>query len=133
MATAYLNCEFELEEDRRKVGDVDELYDYWKRKSDMRNAHFEKSKEEKNWSAMDCWWFQFWPNFVDSQLGELGEDVTFCTKAKMLGFKIYADPQVLPGHLGVYSYSIRDYREHVEQMQSIGKIPKELAANAVGA
>jgi hypothetical protein len=133
MATAYLNCEFELEEDRRKMATVPgDLIDYWHRKSDMRKAHFEKSKEEKNWSAMDFWPFQFWGNFVDSQLGELGEDVTFCTKAKMLGFKIYADPQVLPGHLGVYSYSIRDYREHVEQMKSIGKLPETMKENVVG-
>ena len=119
MAETYLACERELEEDARKMSapPVD-LADYWKRKSEARRERFRKATEEGNWQKRDCWWFQFLDNVVDDQVGELGEDLGFCWKAKELGFKIYADPQVLPGHLGMYGYSILDYRDHVEQSKA---------------
>jgi len=31
---------------------------------------------------MDCWWFQFLSNIDDLQIGETGEDIGFCWKAR---------------------------------------------------
>lgn len=125
MAESYLNCEFELAEDRRKMSTVSgELLEYWEKKAAARHARFERAEREGHWGGRDCWWFQFLDNAVDEQAGEFGEDLGFCWKAKKLGFKIYADPQVLPGHLGVYGYSIRDYKEFVQQGKAAGEIPE---------
>lgn len=116
MGKAYLNCHFEREEDKRKYPklgkDVDQ---YWNERSASRLARFNEAlKVKENWAQANCWWFQFLDNIVPDQHGETGEDIGFCYKAKKLGFKIWADPQVLPGHLGDYAYSIRDHRGYVE-------------------
>lgn len=116
MGKAYLNCFFEREEDKRKypklTKDVDQ---YWNERSVSRLARFNDAmKTKENWLAADCWWFQFLDNIVPDQHGETGEDIGFCYKAKKLGFKIWADPQVVPGHLGDYAYSVRDHRGYVE-------------------
>jgi hypothetical protein len=134
MGQAYLDCKFEIEEDLRKIttnnAGVSEIVTYWKRKSEARKERFETAVKEGNWNATDCWWFQFLDNVVDNQVGELGEDLGFCWKAKKLGFKIYADPQVLPGHLGVYGYSISDFRAFIEESKAAGSMP-ELQENRV--
>lgn len=127
MGQAHLNCEFERDEDWRKTKNEDargELREYWLEKSKLRREKFRRALEEKNWQGCDQWWFQFLTNVVDSQLGELGEDISFCWKAKKLGFKIYADPQVLPGHIGSYGYSISDYRDFVESAKKDGQMPE---------
>lgn len=54
-------------------------------------------------------WFEFMKDFTGGENGEFGEDLSFCVKLKQLGYKIFADPQVLPGHLGEYAYSVHDY------------------------
>lgn len=38
---------------------------------------------------------------------DLGEDIYFCEKAKKAGYKLYADPTVLCGHIGYINYSLR--------------------------
>jgi len=40
----------------------------------------------------------------------LGEDLAFCWKARQLGYKLWCDPRVLPGHVGVMTYDGRLYR-----------------------
>ena len=139
MADAYLDCEFEIAEDMRKVRSVvdgaeyiNDVREYWARKSEIRRERFKTAIENKDWRSADCWWFQFVANAVDSQIGELGEDLSFCWKAKRLGFRIFADPQVLPGHLGTYGYSIRDYKDLIEQSKRNGNYPTiELPENRV--
>lgn len=132
LGEAYLNSEFERAEDRRKMAICPgDLETYWDAKSAMRRARFEAAVEAKDWRNADCWWFQFLDNGFDEQQGEFGEDVSFCWKAKQLGFKIFADPQVLPGHLGIYGYSIRDYRAQVEAAKEAGAVPR-LVDNRVG-
>lgn len=130
MGDAYLNCEFELAEDMRKLTSEDgkgELISYWEKKAERRRLRFQTALEQKNWQMADLWWFTFEKNVVNHQMGELGEDLSFCWKAKKLGYQIWADPQVLPGHLGNYSYSIKDHREFVEAAKANGsyKAPKE--------
>lgn len=55
---------------------------------------------------------------------ELGEDVAFCHKAKLLGFEIWAEPTVQLGHIGqmtfypeyedIYAESIQNFKEVVK-------------------
>jgi cellulose synthase/poly-beta-1,6-N-acetylglucosamine synthase-like glycosyltransferase len=52
-------------------------------------------------------WFEFFrPNAI-----ELGEDFSFCFKARECGFEIYADSRFNVGHIGVNNrmYTIEDY------------------------
>lgn len=120
MGKAYLDCEFEIAEDVRKGIDGPALREYWQKKSDCRRASFDQALQAKDWGHCDQWWFQFAQNVHDKQIGELGEDLTFCYKAKKLGFKIFADPQIKPGHLGMYGYGVDDYRSFIEQAKACG-------------
>jgi len=55
------------------------------------------------------WWFRFkWGPLG----GEFGEDISFSWKAQRIGFQIYCDTSVTPGHVGDYPYSIKDFFEH---------------------
>lgn len=130
MAEAHLDCHFEREEDRRKFPGVD-VDAYWNQKSRYRKERFESAAEAGEWQKMDCFWFQLLSNVVDEQTSELGEDLSFCWKAKKLGYRIYADPQVLPGHLGEYSYSIRDWIFFTEEAKAQGEL-KGLPENEAG-
>jgi len=131
MGEAYLDCEFEIAEDVRKGVDGPALREYWQKKSDWRRAHFGEAMEKKNWGQCDQWWFSFAANVHDLQIGELGEDLTFCWKAKKLGFKIFADPQIKPGHLGTYGYGVDDYRSFIEQAKAAGLYKPEESPNRV--
>jgi hypothetical protein len=126
MGEAYLDCVFERAEDERKVGSSVQLTAYWDKRAERRRKRFEICREKRDWKNMDCWWFQFFDNISDKQFGEIGEDLTFCFKAKKLGFRIYADPQVLPGHIGVYSYSLRDYIACLKDAKEQGAMPQEV-------
>jgi hypothetical protein len=42
---------------------------------------------------------------------------------------MFADPQVLPGHIGDYAYSITDYRQWVECGKDLGAMPATLPVN----
>jgi hypothetical protein len=130
MGEAYLDCEFEIAEDMRKSDSSfhhSAVIDYWEKKKKWRRDHFNASLASGNWAACDCWWFQFLQNVHDLQRGEVGEDLSFCWKAKKLGFKIFADPQITPGHLGMYPYSVADLRSFIEQAKASGmyETPKE--------
>lgn len=126
MGKAWIDCHFEREELSRITPLTPELEKWLTYKADLRQKNFNNARENDVWQTSDQWWFQFFDNVVDKQIGEIGEDLTFCYKAKKLGFKIYCDPQVLPGHLGLYGYSIRDYRQQIEVSKSAGhlKIPE---------
>lgn len=132
MAEAHLNCVFELAEDLRKVSDekaVAEIKEYWKRKAELRRIWFNEAIQAGDWRAADCWWFQFPDNCEDRQKGEMGEDLAFCWKAKKLGFRIFIDPQIQPGHIGTYGFGLRDYRSYLAEARRDGKLPKEFADN----
>lgn len=120
MAEAYRNCYFERIEFERMSALTEESTRKLADKSTLRHTVHNEATEKGNWSARDGWWFQFFDNVVDKQVGEIGEDLTFCYKAKQLGYRIYADPQVLPGHLGLYAYSIKDWRQYIEQAEEAG-------------
>ena len=40
----------------------------------------------------------------------MGEDYSFCLKAKELGYQIWCDPRVKCGHVGVHVYNEEDYK-----------------------
>ena len=58
------------------------------------------------------------------QVGEEGEDLSFCWKAKKLGFKIYAGPTGVPGHLGVYAYGVWDHETVCRGSEGAGTFPE---------
>lgn len=59
------------------------------------------------------WWFEFiWAPGNDFQWGE---DIGFCFKAQRMGFPIYVDLSVNPGHIGDYVYRVEDYMPYQEQ------------------
>lgn len=43
-------------------------------------------------------------DFNDEELGEVGEDVYFCLKAKRKGYNIWCDPTMDIGHIGEYIF-----------------------------
>lgn len=118
MGEAHLDCHFERLEDKRKGLDAAKVDAYWDKRAARRRERFNSTED---WQKKDCWWFQFLDNIIDSQIGEVGEDLSFCWKAKRLGFKVYADPQVTPGHLGEYAYSVDDYIELTRRWKSEGR------------
>ena len=59
------------------------------------------------------WWFQnLW---FGHYRGEIGEDLSFCWKAQRLGYGIFVDPTVQPGHLDWYAYGVKDYKPYQEE------------------
>jgi glycosyltransferase involved in cell wall biosynthesis len=56
----------------------------------------------------DGWWFEY----LRAPGGhEWGEDLSFCWKAQRLGYPIYCDITVNPGHIGDYVFRLADYKE----------------------
>ena len=52
---------------------------------------------------------------------EYGEDLTFCRRAKTLGYKIWLDPCVQPGHIGhtvIYRAEAEEYRRRLEETRN---------------
>lgn len=137
MGEAYLSCQFERAEDKRKLPDEppfeaghEAIHRYWDKKEAQRRKVFADAiAPTGDFKKADCWWFQFPDNITDTQVGELGEDIALCWKAKQLGFELWADPQVLPGHIGDYGYSISDYRDWVERGKDLGEMPQTMPAN----
>jgi len=121
MKQAYFECKFEREADVHKGYDKDKVDIYWNAKSALRRKRFDGASGGDAWKQKDCWWFEFLDNVVPMQWGELGEDLSFCWKVKQLGYRIWADPQILPGHIGIYGYSVTDYHEWVERRKNEGR------------
>lgn len=134
MGRAYVDCMFERYFDKRRFPgrlqeNASEIDAYWDEESKRREARLQDEFAAGNWQGCDQWWFQFLANAVPQQVGELGEDISFCWKAKMLGFKVYADPQVTPGHLGEYAYSVTDYVDWVRAQKETGNAPENQPPN----
>lgn len=118
MAEGYLSCLFDRAADKRKGYDPMQVDAFWDKKEKLRRARF----NTENWKQKDCWWFQFLDNVDNEQLGEFGEDIGFSIKAKMLGYRIFADPQVYPGHIGKYAYNIHDHIQFVLDQKAKGNM-----------
>jgi hypothetical protein len=123
---AFLSCRFEREADHERYPDqTEKVNKVWDEKAAIRHGRHEQTLDKcrvegKDFENASCWWTQFTWDPQGAERAEMGEDVSFCYKAKKLGFRIFADPQVLPGHIGDYAYSIRDWRAHVEELKVQG-------------
>lgn len=123
MAEAYLKCWFERLEDKRKYGDLEPIDAYWDKKEKLRRERHRRALEDGgDWADAACNWFEYFANTEDTQVTEHGEDITFCWKARQMGFRIYADPQITPGHLGKHAFSVADYRYEYESAVESGLI-----------
>ena len=118
MAEGYLSCLFDRAADKRKGYPTEQVDAFWDKKEKLRRANFDSD----NWKKKDCWWFQFLDNVDVEQLGEFGEDISFSIKAKQLGYRIFADPQVYPGHIGKYAYNIHDHIQFVADQKAKGNL-----------
>lgn len=130
VAEAYLSCKFERERDYKNVGAMprdggDPIGEYWNKTSEVRRTRHAKMLADGDWQGATCWWFEFMRDPSGHERGELGEDLSFSWKLMQLGIKQHADPQVLPGHLGDYAYSVRDFRYWRESEKHAGIIEKE--------
>jgi hypothetical protein len=78
--------------------------------------------EERKRCAIDNnkFWFEFLKHPGGN--GEIGEDISFCLKAKECGYEIFADSTVNVGHIGGYAFSIQDYWYYREQAVKDGKV-----------
>jgi hypothetical protein len=67
---------------------------------------------------------KFWFEFLKHPKGEgeIGEDVSFCFKARECGFEIYADSTIKVGHVGNYGFSIEDYWYYREEAMAKGLV-----------
>jgi len=127
---AYLRCTFEREQVREALvrwnAPLDSISEFEKdiaKKSEVRQKRYQEAIEAGDWQKASCWWFEFLKDHTGNERGELGEDLSFCKKVKQLGFRIWADPQVLPGHLGDYAYSCRDY-QFFRESQKMSVLPR---------
>jgi len=66
----------------------------------------EMSERQRASKDHNKFWFEF---LKDPSSGELGEDISFCLKARECGYEIYADSTIQVGHVGNYAYSLEDY------------------------
>ena len=100
VAQAYFDCLFEKE-----AYQIPE-----RRLAEMKKARMGAFDEAKI-----CYWFRFLPSHL-TQI-EMGEDMSFCYIAKKYcDLGIFVDTSVMPGHLGNYPYSIRDFMPHRDEM-----------------
>lgn len=67
---------------------------------------------------------QFWFEFLKHPTGhgEIGEDISFCLKARECGYEIYADSTFAVGHIGSYAFGLQDYWAYREQAVKEGKV-----------
>ena len=80
----------------------------------------------------DGFWFEF---LRGPHNQEWGEDVSFCWKARRLGYQMFVDTSVTPGHVGEYPYGVADflqYQEAVLAAGGLGAYRRPSDASAVG-
>lgn len=51
-------------------------------------------------------------------INRVGEDLSFCWRARQCGYKIYCDPSIICGHVGYAVIDERFYREYNQAIQS---------------
>jgi hypothetical protein len=77
-------------------------------------SELEKNFRERAEKTKDFWWFEFLKQ--PDGVGEFGEDIAFCFKAKECGYEIYGDATFETMHYGNYGYSLPDYWEYRPQV-----------------
>jgi Glycosyltransferase like family 2 len=72
----------------------------------------EKSERERAAKDHNKFWFEF---LKDPHSGEIGEDLSFCFKARECGYDIYGDSTFAVGHVGNYAFGLEDYWHYREE------------------
>jgi hypothetical protein len=85
-----------------------------------RALEIEKAERERCAKDNNQFWFQFLRH--PSGCGEMGEDMSFCFKARECGFEVYGDSTFLVGHIGNYAFGLQDYWHYREQALAEGKV-----------
>jgi hypothetical protein len=80
-----------------------------------------REKEDRARAEKDenKFWFEF---LKDPRAGELGEDISFCFKAKECGYEIFGDSTIIVGHIGNYPFSLEDYWHYRDQAVENGLV-----------
>jgi hypothetical protein len=99
IAEFYLNCEYELQMWAPAIDKLEET-------RAKRRAFFEETG--------NALWFDFLK--APNGKAELGEDVSFCYKAHLCGLKVYVDTSIQPGHVGKYTYGIKDFLPYQQEL-----------------
>jgi len=105
------------------VGEYTLTQAYWKKfhgMSDERAIEVEKAERERCAKDNNQFWFEFLKH--PSGCGEMGEDMSFCFKARECGFEIYGDSTFQVGHIGSYAFGLQDYWHYREQALAEGKV-----------
>lgn len=105
------------------VGEYTLTQAYWKKfhgMSEERAIEVEKAERERHEKDNNKFWFEFLKH--PSGQGEMGEDMSFCFKARECGFEIYGDSTINVGHIGSYAYSLQDYWQYRDQAVAEGKV-----------
>lgn len=77
-------------------------------------------------ATKNAYWFRFLPSLGTST--EMGEDMSFCYLAKRYAeLGVFVDTSVLPGHIGNYPYSIRDFLPYRNECVLRAKVNGEYA------
>jgi hypothetical protein len=80
----------------------------------------EKMERARCESDNNKFWFEFLKH--PKGHGEIGEDISFCIKARECGYEVYADSTFAVGHIGSYAFSLQDYWHYREQALKEGKV-----------
>lgn len=90
VATFWTECRYETRAFRMTIPEAICL---------ARRAAYEETKE--------AFWFEFLPS-LDAGT-QIGEDLSFCLKARMAGFDCWLDTECCPGHEGAYVFGKHDF------------------------
>jgi hypothetical protein len=90
----------------------------------MSQARREQEKKSRN-----SWWFEFLKHPLG--LGEYGEDISFCFKARECGIPVHVDTTVRPKHMGTYGFSLEDYFPYQADLLEQERQAKETTARGI--
>ena len=105
IAEYYVSCEFEKQLWSPSIDKLEEM-------RAKRRKFFEDSG--------NAYWFEFLK--APNGQGEYGEDISFSYKANHCGLKVYVDTSIQPGHMGRYSYGVKDFMPFQENMVRAAKM-----------
>lgn len=91
------------------VGEYTLAQRYWRERFGM-SKEFADAREVTDRARAEKDNNKFWFEFLkDASAGELGEDISFCLKARECGYEIFGDSSIIVGHVGNYPFSLEDY------------------------
>lgn len=61
-----------------------------------------------------------------SPISNIGEDLSFCWRARKCGYRIIADPSIPLGHVGTKIYGPEDYRRYISEQDECKRAPESV-------